>query len=199
MEWAGEAAGVGTWGRTFQVWGCWFSGGHLRRCSWSVDQSGAQGENQRRRLLSCPAERPAHDWVKTVGAGACSQRASGNWRGGVSSILGASLISELRLAQPASTHNQPLHALPPAPDRSSVDVWRAESGQPPCRTRPPHPRHRLGRAQSMCQENKVPPDAYPLVSGIHFVGVLSQAHQQVVDLMRHYVLHHESRLSDIEA
>ena len=24
-------------------------------------------------LLSCPAERPAHSWVKTVGAGACSQ------------------------------------------------------------------------------------------------------------------------------
>jgi hypothetical protein len=131
VEWAGEAAGVGTWGRTFQVWGCWFSGGHLKRCSWSIDQSGAQGENQRRRLLSCPAKRPAHDWVKTVGAGACSQRASGNWRGGVSSILGASLVSELSLAPPAAEGNRPLHALPPAPDRSSVDIWRAESGQPP--------------------------------------------------------------------
>ena len=73
-QWSGEAAGVGAWGRTFQVWVGWLSGGHLRRCRWSVDQSGARGESQRRRLLSCPAERPAHSWVKTVGAGACSQR-----------------------------------------------------------------------------------------------------------------------------
>jgi hypothetical protein len=26
-QWSGEAAGVGTWGRTFQVWGGWFSWG----------------------------------------------------------------------------------------------------------------------------------------------------------------------------
>ncbi len=39
VGWACEAAGVGAWGRAFQVWGSWFSGGHLRRCGWSVDGS----------------------------------------------------------------------------------------------------------------------------------------------------------------
>jgi len=39
VGWACEAAGVGAWGRAFQVWGSWFSGRHLRRCRWSVDGS----------------------------------------------------------------------------------------------------------------------------------------------------------------
>jgi len=60
--------------------------------------------------------------VKTVGAGACSQRASRTWRGGVSSMLGASWVDEHSIAGPAAQHNQLLHALLLAADRSSVGV-----------------------------------------------------------------------------
>ena len=40
-EMVSEAAGVGAWGRTFQVWAL-VSLGHLRRCRWSVDGSDEQ-------------------------------------------------------------------------------------------------------------------------------------------------------------
>lgn len=148
-----EAAGDGAWGQAFQVWGSWFSGGHLRRCRWSVDRSGAQGEQQRRRLFSCPTERPAHGWVKTVGAGACSQRCFYGCCGGVSAIGGSSL----GLMESASLRRQPrtighyTHCPEPAlgaawkvwltvrPGHRSAPISLRSPPPPPARHRSPPP------------------------------------------------------------
>ena len=78
--------------------------------------SGAQVEMQRRRLLSCLTQRPAHGWVKTVGAGACSQRCFASVvRWGVSHGVAPPWGGEHRFAPPAAPHNPRLHALPAKP------------------------------------------------------------------------------------
>jgi hypothetical protein len=87
--------------------------------------SGADGvsisQAHRRGRSSCPTERPAHGWVKTVGAGACSQRCFRSvLRWGISHRLAPPWVDGLRFAPPAAPHNRPLHALPRAPGGSSV-------------------------------------------------------------------------------
>ena len=58
----GRSCGVGTWGRTFQVWVGWFSWG---TCSGADGVSTAQTS-----LFSVRSDDPPYAWVKTVGAGA---------------------------------------------------------------------------------------------------------------------------------
>ena len=85
-----------------------------------------------RRSSQCPNGRPAHGWVKTVGAGACRQRCFRSvLRWGFSHRMAPPWVDALRIALPAAADNRRFHALPRRACRSSVvDLGCCSEDQP---------------------------------------------------------------------